>query len=429
MRRPPSPAATISLAKVSRPSGASGTDAHSTDMRDLEAGLAPLPYVATVRVAEVIAALGRTEDVRFSPGNRRLAVAAFHHNRIAVFDVEVSRGPDSTPQVALTGGAQLTSDALKQPHGIDFLDESTLAVTSRAGGVTLMVLPPGSPDLPTCDQQPAQTWPAGENSLFQAPGSIAVAPLPDRRSELLICDNNGHSVSRHLLEWRNGGAEVIKREVLISNWLDVPDGIAVSPDGRWMAVSNHNPHNVLLYDRSASVDAASAPDGILRRVLYPHGLRFSPDGRHIVVADAGAPYLHVYRPGAHGWRGVHEPESFRVMDQVAFGKGNNNPQEGGPKGVDIDHGGQAIVVTSEHQPLAFFDLRLLLESTSQALKNVALDLQAEMCLMDEQRALKAQLCEVRSSVGYMHNSLSWRVTAPLRRLHALWQAVAQGKSS
>ena len=44
------------------------------------------------------------------------------------------------------------------------------------------------------------------------------------------------------------------------------------------------------------------------------------------------------------------------MDDTVFGRGRNNPQEGGPKGIDIDPRGQVLAVTCEFQPLAFFDL-------------------------------------------------------------------------
>src|SRR5512144_1482980 len=39
-----------------------------------------LHYTAPQSVTDALASLGRTEDVRFSPSNRRLAVASFHRN-------------------------------------------------------------------------------------------------------------------------------------------------------------------------------------------------------------------------------------------------------------------------------------------------------------------------------------------------------------
>ena len=42
-------------------------------MRDTQDRVPELGYTALPRVAEVIAGMGRTEDIRFSPDNRRLA--------------------------------------------------------------------------------------------------------------------------------------------------------------------------------------------------------------------------------------------------------------------------------------------------------------------------------------------------------------------
>ena len=44
-------------------------------------------YTASEQVRNVIESLGRTEDIKFSPNNKRLAVAGYNRKRIAVFDL------------------------------------------------------------------------------------------------------------------------------------------------------------------------------------------------------------------------------------------------------------------------------------------------------------------------------------------------------
>ena len=96
-------------------------------------------------------------------------------------------------------------------------------------------------------------------------------------------------------------------------------------------------------------------------MTYPHGLRFTEDGRHLVVADAGAPCIHVFAARGGDWSGVHDPiATLEVMDDETFQRGRYNPQEGGPKGLDIDRTSRLLAVTSEHQPLALFDARQVL---------------------------------------------------------------------
>ena len=75
-----------------------------------------------------------------------------------------------------------------------------------------------------------------------------------------------------------------------------------------------------------------------------------------VVVDAGAPVLRVYERGS-GWSGPHDPvRSVVVLDDETFERGRANPEEGGPKGLDIDKSGSVVAITCEEQSLAFFSL-------------------------------------------------------------------------
>ena len=105
-----------------------------------------IEYTAPQSVTDAVGSLGRTEDVRFSPSNRRLAVASFHRNRIVIFDINIASSRGAT-QVALTGGVELSSPALQWPHGLDFIDDDTLIVTSRRSDVALFKVPSGERDV------------------------------------------------------------------------------------------------------------------------------------------------------------------------------------------------------------------------------------------------------------------------------------------
>jgi DNA-binding beta-propeller fold protein YncE len=377
-------------------------------------------YTAPPRVADAISALGRTEDVRFSPSSRRLAIAAFQRNRIVVFDIDITAG-HATTRVALTGGVELSSPALVRPHGVDFLDEDTLIVTSRGSDVALFKVPAGGRDLRHHEALPLARWPADGSTLLNAPGSVAVTRTAEGECEVLICNNNAHTVTRHRLD-RDAVGLIRRSEILLQKHLDIPDGVTVSPDRRWLAVSNHTTHNVLLYESSAALSADAEPVGILRRVYYPHGLRFSADGGHLFVADAGAPYLHIYAQHPDGWRGVRDPvATVRIMDDATFRRGRHNPQEGGPKGLDIDGCSRVLVVTSECQPLAFFDVPELVQRAlagDSAREGTTLGITYELSLMQENhRKLAGKALEVSA----LRNSLSWRITAPLRRVRSAFR--------
>jgi hypothetical protein len=262
------------------------------------------------------------------------------------------------------------------------------------------------------------TWSAGPGSVLKVPGSVAMTAVTADRAELLICNNAGNTVSSHVLR-RGDGSEVGASRILLQKHLDVPDGLAVSRDGRWLAISNHNTHSVLIYDRARALDKDSEPDAILRRVLYPHGLRFNADGRYLFVADAGAPHVHVFAGGADGWRGVGHPvATARVMSEPVFARCHHNAQEGGPKGLDIDRSGTVLAVSSEAQPLAFFSLNSLLEEAPHP----GAELKYELEMMDIDSLARTRATESELALGlvnYMKNSWSWRLTAPLRRVHSI----------
>lgn len=371
---------------------------------------------AVAHVEAAVAELGRTEDVRFSPGNRRLAVAAFTRNRLVVFDVEIV-SVSGAPRVTLTGGLALTSPALHLPHGVDFLDDDTVVVTSRGGDVALFTLPRGGPDLPTRQVAPLARWPANATTHLDAPSSVAVTRVDDRGGEILVCNNAGHTVTRHALD-RSGALR--HSEILLRRDLGIPDGISVSADHRWMAISNHVTRNVLLYERPDALHPDAEAVGLLRGPSYPHGLRFTADGRHLLVADAGAPYLHVYAAGPQEWRGVRDPIGrVRIMEDAVFQRGRANPEEGGLKGLDLDRTSSVLVVTCECAPLAFFHVARLLAQAHAARatdEERALDLQLELSRMRGVRALAEEAAGARA----LQRSVSWRITAPLRRLRAAW---------
>jgi hypothetical protein len=148
-----------------------------------------IAYTAPQSVTDAVGSLGRTEDVRFSPSNRRLAVASFHRNRIVVLDIDIASSRGAT-QVALTGGVELSSPTLQWPHGLDFIDDDTLIVTSRRGDVALFKLPSGERGVQSHEVLPIARWPSDGTTLLNAPGSVAVTRVEEDVCEVLICNNN-----------------------------------------------------------------------------------------------------------------------------------------------------------------------------------------------------------------------------------------------
>jgi hypothetical protein len=309
-----------------------------------------------------LASLGRTEDIQFSPDDRRLAIAGFKHNKVLILDIKIKTAKNRI-LVLCEDWLEITSPAFNYPHGVFWIDSSTLIVANRGGEAPILKIPSKKPDNKIVEILPVETIRQDRDRLH-SPGSVSVSKIGRDLYDAVICNNYAHNVSRHLLDERdNFSAKGSCR--LLAKGLDVPDGISHSHSGEWLAVSNHNKNAVFIFRNDSSLDEVSDPVGKLRGVSYPHGLRFSRDDRYIFVADAGAPIVHVFKMDYRGWSGKHFPVyELRVMDEETFKRGHINPKEGGPKGIDLTSDDRVLAVSCEEEPIVFFDVRKMIDIPS-----------------------------------------------------------------
>ena len=166
---------------------------------------ARLPYTTPPPVQSVIDHLGPTEDIVFSPSNRRFAIAGFGANRIAVFDIALTR-THGTPAISLPRVIELCATFLKQPHGVCCLDEQTLAVANRDGLVHIVDAPLPQTEHDQHGVVDRKTLLGGAQRLVHTPGSVAAIALGDGSFEVTVCNNSAHHVTRHVV--RTHGAEL-----------------------------------------------------------------------------------------------------------------------------------------------------------------------------------------------------------------------------
>ena len=155
---------------------------------------AQIHYHATQEVRDIIAAIGRTEDVKFSPNNRRIAVAGFIENKFAVFGFSIAASGNSK-SITLTSAVEISSDHLKGPHGLDFIDDKRILVANRYGQACIFEVP-----LDVTGKHELTPLLVLGSEHISGPGSVAVFKNRQGLYEALICNNFGNCVTRHLLD-------------------------------------------------------------------------------------------------------------------------------------------------------------------------------------------------------------------------------------
>ena len=310
-----------------------------------------IPMIATENVALAIASIGRTEDVAISPDGERLAIALFNEGKIYMVRFNIK---DDMVEVVST--TMNEAPYLANPHGLMFLDNYTLIIANRNGGLSTVQL----------DEESGMKVIKGRmlldhtHPVIHTPSNVEVRHIGDRLAEAFVCNSYANHVSRHLLDADNDW-NVLYSEKMINDDLDVPDGVALSNNREWLAVTNHDSHQVFIY--SLTADTVHRV-GILNNINCPHGLMFANDDRAILVADAGIPFIHVFESNDGDWRGERDlSTSKRVMSDDAYILSRINHTEGGPKGLKVLD--DIVIITSESDPLSFFRLQDFVQDENQ----------------------------------------------------------------
>lgn len=310
-----------------------------------------IPHTASPAILHALSQIGRTEDVKLSPQNDFLAIADASNDQIVLVYFAVQTNPEASIHISRT--LTLKSAHLKYPHGISFLDSKTMVVANRLGDVSAFRVPAGTEHTEVF-VEPLFLLSESKQTKIQNPGSVEVYKLSDDTYRMLICNNHLHTVTSHKLKVAEGIA-ISGHRVVVRRKLIIPDGLAVSPDKRWMAVSNHVTGELMVYRNHFLLNRFTAPAAVMGGMVCPHGVRFSSDGKSLIVADAASAYLHLFEREGEDWQNLSAPtKSVRFLNENQFAEGRTNPEEGGVKGLDMSHDGSLLVTTCEVDTLAFY---------------------------------------------------------------------------
>lgn len=320
-----------------------------------------IDFKTTEKIRYIIDNIGRTEDVTFSPDNSRFIIAEFIANKLHFFNVEFDRST-SPPGIAITNYCKITSPDIKNPHGVCFLDDERIVVCSRYGDVSVFSIPDYKDEINDFDIR-AEASISSEglwSSKVTTPGSVDSYQLSENRYRIFVCNNHSHLVTSHIVDFNDDAVKFEHEGVRMKRTLRIPDGISISPDQKWLAVSNHVHGQAAIFENTPNLNKKTEPANVLEGSVCPHGLRFSPDGKMLYVADAATQYLFIYESEDGNWGAVQNPpRTIKVVDDEPFYFGQYGAKEGGVKGLDIDQTHSFLISTHRMGVIEFFDVKLL----------------------------------------------------------------------
>lgn len=295
-----------------------------------------ISFEASSHVKNMLNNIGRTEDLAFSPDNRKLAIAAYSENKVLMLDIEISASVGGSG-IFISDCYEIISEDLNLPHGITWIDNKTLVVGNRYGQTIVLALPEVQAGQKQLRLAALQVLPAASDNKHHSNDCVATSPIGQDLYEVLVCSNSGNYVASHILDGTDSFS-VIAESILLDNKIQTPDGVTFSPDGRWIAVSNHTSQSVYIYENVKSLNPASEPCAALPGITYPHGITFAGCAQFLFVTAADDPFIYGYHNPTGEWHGEYQPfTKFKSLDDETFKGGSYNEQEGGTKGICFAH--------------------------------------------------------------------------------------------
>nr|WP_294841262.1 hypothetical protein [uncultured Methylotenera sp.] len=384
-------------------------------------------FESTEDILNKLRSIGRTEDLAFSPNNSKLAIASYALSKVLIFDINITSSYP-TPKISLDSACEINSPSIHLPHGIAWINNNTIIVANRSSNATILEIPDTKGHTNPVKLIALQVLPPINESALHSTDCIDVHSLGGGLHEVFICSNSGNFVSHYILD-ESESFSVKASAFLLKKDICIPDGVTVSQDGKWLAISNHEHHQALIYANIQSLNCNSQPSAILNGASYPHGITFSHDQQFIFLADAGTPFVYVYHNNTNNWSGDYYPTAkIKIMDDETFQLGHNNLQEGGAKGISITRDSTVIAITCSNKPLAFFHVKDFVNpSDNQAIKQSTLNSTAEHsesklieALLRATKNMKVTQDELnifhKDQINLLKNSRSWQLTSPLRKI-------------
>jgi len=194
----------------------------------------------------------RTEAVQFSPSGEDLLVAD-SRGQIFHFSVDTSTRP-----IRVLLRATYTSNDFRRPHAVDFLSDKVIAVANRLGRVEIFQLPElsdqhNSYSIDSIFALEAEWFGAIGETLLDGNRTIAAGPgaLVFQDGQLYVGSNLKNVISAHSCDLIDNNIVVRQNLKINEDTIHIPDAIAISSNGDYLAIGDHGNQRAAVLDLSA----------------------------------------------------------------------------------------------------------------------------------------------------------------------------------
>lgn len=310
---------------------------------DLEIGNTP-----TTIIRDSLSELDRPEGVAFSPSGEYVATANSLINTITFYKRIGDSGSvyETTPAFSIKG----QESKLNYPHDIAFSpDGKHVAVANRFGN-SINIYKRNDTD-GQYDNTPIAVI---KRKGLKYPDSIRYSP----KDNVIAAVSLGNSIIS-FYRYKDDVYDRVPYQTIqdTPDILLVPDGLDFSTDGELLAVTSHDAHTVLIYQRisgsegmytSKPVEIIQGPD---TNFHYPHSVSFHPTNNYLAVScSEGLKNINIFKKTSDdfpcfGSKPFLSLEITQMYDESTICLLTQLNQEGGCKGVSFSPDGTCLAIT------------------------------------------------------------------------------------
>jgi len=273
-----------------------------------------------------VSKIGRVESVRLSPNFTKIAYASFDLNNIVVFNIEFENyGINIINTIFI-------ECELDEPHDFSWIDDTKIIVSNRKGPAKLFLVPDKS----------SKIKPILSIDHEYANGTNSVTVLKRKDYIRLFFCNIRNYISFFDIDEK---LKIISNGIFLNKNLKFPDGIAICPSYKQIAITNPSLNNIIICDVDTGTNFFELND-----INRPHSVVFINDN-HIVSTGGNDPCLNFWN--IKDRKIVYKS---RILSNKQFSLRGSN-LEGGVKGIDYCSDLNLLLLTCPNAPFLAYSTK------------------------------------------------------------------------